>query len=240
MKNIQIYQQLEGARAARGLTVIIDVFRAFTVECMLCANGAAQILPVGSSRAAYEYREAHPDALLIGERRGVMLPGFDYGNSPSQIEHADFTGKTLVHTTSAGTQGIANAIHAEEILTGALVNAAAIAKYINSSPINEISLVCMGLDGTQESPEDTLCAEYIKALALGMHPDISAEANALRYSGGAKFFDPAQSSIFPERDFHLSIRRDVYDFVLKVEPYADDFFIAQKIALPMHPQASRV
>ena len=30
---IQILELIEGARAARGLTVIIDVFRAFTLEC---------------------------------------------------------------------------------------------------------------------------------------------------------------------------------------------------------------
>ena len=42
----------------------------------------------------------------------------------------DLKEKTIIHTTSAGTQGIANAINAEEILTGSLVNAKAIAEYI--------------------------------------------------------------------------------------------------------------
>ena len=32
---IQILQMIEGARKARGLTVVIDVFRAFSLECYL-------------------------------------------------------------------------------------------------------------------------------------------------------------------------------------------------------------
>ena len=118
---IQILHLIEGARAARGTAVVIDVFRAFTVEAYLAQNGAAHIIPVGDKAIAYAYKEVHPDAILVGERQGKILPGFDYGNSPSQLEHADLTGKTVIHTTSAGTQGIANAIHADEILTGSLV-----------------------------------------------------------------------------------------------------------------------
>ena len=45
--NIQILQLIEGAKAARGLTVIIDVFRAFSVEAYLFAQGAEMIIPVG-------------------------------------------------------------------------------------------------------------------------------------------------------------------------------------------------
>ena len=98
---IEILHLIEGARAARGTAVIIDVFRAFTVEAWLAQQGAAHIIPVGDKQIAYDYKQAHPDAVLVGERLGKILPGFDYGNSPSQLEHADLTGKTVIHTTSA-------------------------------------------------------------------------------------------------------------------------------------------
>lgn len=128
---IQILQQLEGAKQAKGLAVIIDVFRAFTTECFFIANGAKEIFAVGDEKIAYALKKEHPDYILAGERKEVMLPGFDYGNSPAKIEKIDFTNKTIVHTTSAGTQGIANASYAEEIITGSFVNASAIAQYIN-------------------------------------------------------------------------------------------------------------
>ena len=44
--NTQILQLIDGAKSARGLTVIIDVFRAFSVEAYLFAQGADKIIPV--------------------------------------------------------------------------------------------------------------------------------------------------------------------------------------------------
>ena len=212
---IRILQLVEGARKARGLTVIIDVFRAFTVEAWLSRNHAAAILPVGSIEEALAYRRAHPGALLCGERGGRMIEGFDFGNSPSAIEHRDLTGRTVVHTTSAGTQGIANAAGAEEIVGGSLVNAAAIARYIRLRNPQQVSLVCMGLAGKEETEEDTLCARYIQSL-LEDKPlaDLDAEIDILKNTSGAKFFDPAQQDVFPEADFHLSTQIDRFDFVL--------------------------
>ena len=215
---IRILQLIEGARAARGLTVIIDVFRAFTVEAWASHQHAACIIPVGDIQTAFDFQKEHPGALLCGERGGRMIDGFDYGNSPSQFEHADLSGKTLVHTTSAGTQGIANAVHADEIIGGSLVNAAAIARYIRMRDPQEVSLVCMGLAGKEETAEDTLCARYIKALLEESGPmDWEKEIAEVKRTDGAKFFDPAQQDVFPERDFHLSTEVDRFSFVLRYE-----------------------
>jgi 2-phosphosulfolactate phosphatase len=106
---IEILQLIDGAKKARGLTVVIDVFRAMTVEAFLMSRGVEKLLPVGDVQIAWDYKASHPDALLCGERGGAIIEGFNFGNSPSAVEHLDFTGKTVVHTTSAGTQGIANA-----------------------------------------------------------------------------------------------------------------------------------
>ena len=218
---IQILHLIEGARAARGTAVVIDVFRAFTVEAYLAKNGAAHIIPVGDKAIAYAYKEAHPDAILVGERQGKILPGFDYGNSPSQLEHADLTGKTVIHTTSAGTQGIANAIYADEILTGSLVNARAIADYLKKNNRQQVSLVCMGLNAERPIEEDTLCAEYIKSLLEGEPMDLTAGIENLKVTSGEKFFDPAQQEVFPERDFWLSTQVDQFDFVLRLKKQPD-------------------
>lgn len=223
---------VEGAREARGLTVVIDVFRAFTVEAYLVRNGAERLFPVGDMNIAYAMKEKDPACVLIGERHGKILPGFDYGNSPSQIEHVDFSGKTVVHTTSAGTQGIANAIHADEILTGSLVNAGAIARYIREKQPEEVSLVCMGLECISPTEEDDLCAEYIQALVeKGGLPGLREKIDDLRRTSGSKFFDPAQQEVFPEADFHLSTQCDIFDFVLKVHPEKDGLYRIEKIVI---------
>lgn len=214
--NIRILELIDGAKEAKGLTVIIDVFRAMTVEAYVIANGAADLIPMGSVEDAYAYRDAHPGTILMGERGGAKCPGFDFGNSPSQVKEFDFTGKTVVHTTSAGTQGVANATGATQMLTGSLVNAKAIAEYIKASGAEEVSLVCMGLAGVESTREDTLCAEYIKALVEGTSIDLAAGIEECKCTSGAKFFDP-NNPVFPEEDFWLSVEADKFDFVLHVE-----------------------
>ena len=215
--NIKILQMIEGAKEAIGITVIIDVFRAFTVEAYLINNGVEKLMPVGDKQIAYDYKKDHNDCILIGERRGIMLEGFDYGNSPSQIENIDFTRKTVIHTTSSGTQGIANAINAKEILTGSLVNAKAIAEYIKSKGAEEVSLVAMGNGGETEADEDTLCAKYIKSLLEGNEMKMDNKIENLKLVAGKRFFNKDLQNIFPERDFYLSTELNKFNFVLKVE-----------------------
>jgi len=218
---IKILQLIEGAKLATGLTVIIDVFRAYSLEAYLLNSGAQKIIPVADAELAYRLKEQHPDMILAGERAGKILPGFDCGNSPSQARALDVHGKTVIHTTSAGTQGIVNAVHADEILGGSLVTARATAEYIRKSGKTDISLVCMGLGAVQPIEEDTLCANYIKALLEGTTIDLAAEIEHLRHTSGAKFFDPAKSDVFPEDDFHMCVDVDKFDFVLKLERSAD-------------------
>ena len=215
--HIKILHMIEGAKRAKGIAVIIDVFRAFTVETYIMNNNAELLIPVGDMQIAYDYKEKDNSCVLIGERHGRILPGFDYGNSPSQIKNIDFTGKTVIHTTSAGTQGIDNAKNADEILTGSLVNAKAIAEYIKRKNPKEISLVCMGLAAKSETEEDNLCAYYIKSLLEGTTIDLKKEIQKLKQTSGARFFDSNQSDVFPEEDFYLSTEVDKFDFILKVE-----------------------
>ena len=222
--NIRILELIEGAQAAKGLTVIIDVFRAMTVEAYVINNGAKDLIPMGSIEDAYRYRVEHPGTLLMGERGGKKCEGFDFGNSPTAVKDFDFTGKTVVHTTSAGTQGIANAIHASEILTGSMVNAKAIAEYIKKSGAGEVSLVCMGLAGVKNTVEDRMCAEYIKATVEGTPFDLAPWVEKCKTDDGKKFFDPEKQEVFPETDFHLSVEADRFDFVLRVVTGPDGLF----------------
>ena len=208
---ISICHLIEGAKKADGLTVIIDVFRAFSLECYLYAMGAREIRPVGRIEEAFAWKNEDPECLLAGERGGKMCEGFDFGNSPSAAEKIDVRGKRIIHTTSAGTQGVVNAVHAEEIIGGALVNARAIAAYIKKKNPEKVSLVCMGNGGVRPAAEDELCAEYIRALLL------DERVQHLRIQGGEHFFDPERQEIFPEADFWRCIEYDKFDFVVRIE-----------------------
>jgi 2-phosphosulfolactate phosphatase len=224
---IKILQLLDGAKDATGLTVIIDVFRAFSTACYVYDRGAVKIFPIGEIDQAYRLKEKNQDFVLIGERNEQKPVGFDFGNSPSQLVAEKIAGKTIVHTTSSGTQGIANAKKADEIITGSFVNAGAIVKYIQQKQPKTVSLVCMGYACEYPTDEDTLCAEWIKKeleapsdlpSGRGIKPKSFAEmVEIIRKSSGARFFDPEKQDWSPQADFELCLDLNRFNFVLKVE-----------------------
>lgn len=222
---IKIPNLIEGGKQAKGLTVVIDVFRAFSVACYVFGNGAEKIIPLGSIDLAYQLKEGNSDYLLIGERGGKKPEGFDYGNSPTQIENIDFSGKTVIQTTTAGTQGIANSANAggvDEIISGSFVNAKAIVNYIKKQNPENVSLVAMGSAGIRKADEDVLCAEYIKNSLEGKANDFSKIVEHLKgYRSALKFFDPDMDWA-PQRDFDFCLSLDKFDFVLKAEPCGDN------------------
>jgi 2-phosphosulfolactate phosphatase len=128
---------LEGARRAKGTTVIIDVFRAFTTAAFVIANGAETIIPVGTIEEAFELRRCNPGWLIMGEVHGHKVQGFDYGNSPDEVSQVDFTGKTVIQRTSSGVQGILTASGADEVLLGSFVTAEATIDYIMRKKASE-------------------------------------------------------------------------------------------------------
>ncbi len=215
--DIEILQLLEGAKKAQGLTIIIDVFRAFSTACYAFGNGIQRIYPVGDLQMAYQLKQQNPDFILVGERNEQKPEGFDFGNSPSQLLEANLTGKTMVHTTSSGTQGIANATGANVILTGSFVNAGAIISYIRKQNPAKVSLVCMGYSCQYPTDEDTLLAVYIKNELEGVANDFHAMVEQLRNGDGARFFSPEKQEWSPAADFDLCLSLNRFDFVLKVE-----------------------
>jgi 2-phosphosulfolactate phosphatase len=213
---VNILQLLEGAKRAEGLTVIIDVFRAFSTACYAIDAGIQGIYPVGDLEKAYQMKLENPDFILVGERNEQKPEGFDFGNSPSQLLEASLNGRIMVHTTSSGTQGIANATGASEILTGSFVNAQAIINYIRKQHPEQVSLVCMGYSCQYPTDEDTLLAVYIKNELEGVPNDFQSMVEQIRNGAGARFFAPEKQKWAPIADFNLCLSLNRFNFVLKV------------------------
>jgi 2-phosphosulfolactate phosphatase len=215
--HIDVLDFVAGSRAARGVVVVIDVSRAFSVAAYAVARGAAAIIPVADVAEARQLKLTHPDAILLGERFAKPLPGFDCGNSPTELERLDMSNKLLIHTSHSGTQGLVNATQADEVLTGALVNCAAIVRYLQARQPRHVTLVRMGHEARERCAEDDLCAEVLLARLQGAVPDVSNLAARLRLAPSAqKFFDPA-CDWAPERDFALCTAIDQFDFVLRLD-----------------------
>ncbi|MBI5011030.1 MAG: 2-phosphosulfolactate phosphatase, partial [Bacteroidia bacterium] len=200
---IEIAEFIEGAKNAEGLAVIIDVFRAFSVECYGFDAGASQIVATSEVAEAIRLRQYYNNSVLVGERDEKKIPGFDFGNSPTEIIKAGLTGKTIIHTTTAGTQGLINAENADIIITGSFVNAAAIVRYIKHINPSVVTLVAMGYRANITADEDIMCAELIKGRLEG-NPKISEKDIAgLQHSSGKRFFNPENIDFSPPTDFFL-------------------------------------
>lgn len=213
---VNLYDLIGGARKASGLTVIIDVFRAFTVAPIVLANGADKIIPVQTIEEAFELKQKYPERILMGERKGVKPDGFDYGNSPHIAKSIDFKGKTVVMTTSAGTRGLLAAQNAQEIITGSFVNISAIVDYIKARSPEVVSIVSMGARGEVSRDEDVCCAKFIRNALEGKENDFNEIVEHLKsYRSASKFFDPSKAN-FPEGDFWCAMDINSYDFVVRL------------------------
>ena len=209
---------IEGAKAARGITVIIDVFRAFSLAPYAFDAGVSAIYPIADIEQARQLKCERPECLLLGERYAQPLDGFDGGNSPAYLSSWPLKNREVIHTTHSGTQGLMHAINADEVLTGALVNASAIVRYIQRRAPQEVTLVRMGYAARERCLEDDICAEILLARLQGHEYPIDLLADQLRQAPASeKFFDPKCQSYAPEQDFWMCAQLDRFDFVLRLE-----------------------
>lgn len=206
--NIKIIEGVEGAKHAKGTAVIIDVLRAATVASYLLNQGVTSITPVSTQEEAFKYKNESPDVLLVGEDQGIKIDGFDLGNSPAEIKQLDLFGKTAIHRSTTGTQGLVNATNAREIIFGSFVSAQPILNYLRAKNPKEITFVPM------YALEDQLFAEYMQDQLLGRNgitlSDIKSKLTQHEWLLSS-FLSP-ENTLFPEEDFHLSLELDVFDF----------------------------
>ena len=218
---VEILEFVEGARKAKGITVIIDVFRAFSVACYAFDAGAAGIIATSGVDHAFGLKKKYANSVLVGERDEKKIPGFDFGNSPTEIIQADLHGKIVIHTTTAGTQGLINATRADMVLTGSFVNAAAIVRFIKSVKPSLVSLVAMGYRATESAGEDLLCADYIKDGLFDRNSVTEEKISSLMNGSGKRFFNPDNINFSPPSDFFLCTMKDRFNFVLRAETRTD-------------------
>lgn len=208
---ITINRLLEGAKTAKGITVVIDVFRASNTIMACLASGANSIIPVGEIDDARKLKKENSTHLLLGERGGIMIEGFDYGNSPVEVSKMNLKTKTVILTTSAGSQGIVYSDKADEIIIGSFANSQAIVDYIKNKNPKIVTLLAIGDSATEPAVEDEECAKYIKAKLLGDKVDFRQMKKNIFASKGADRL----RSLNQEDDLEFCTRLDIYNIVAK-------------------------
>lgn len=141
--------------------VVIDTLRATSTIVTALANGCEQVIPVEEVDQAMEMRNtmSASQTILGGERNAQKMPGFDFGNSPFEYTEQNVHGKTLIMTTTNGTQAIAKARDAVAVYLGAMINGATVAAQLVKQDTDAV-ILCAGTRG-KFSLDDCLTAGYI-------------------------------------------------------------------------------
>ncbi|MBA4117060.1 MAG: 2-phosphosulfolactate phosphatase [Rubrobacter sp.] len=151
-------------RAARdgAAVVVVDAFRASTTIAVLVKKGA-RVVPVASIDEAAAYAGAD---YRIGERGSEKVGGFDFGNSPTEVEAAELEpGATVVLSTTNGTRVIEAAGGAPAILTGAFVNAHAVADELATGAyVERVAVIGCGWEGRRASEDESAAGAILHRL----------------------------------------------------------------------------
>jgi 2-phosphosulfolactate phosphatase len=155
---------------ASDVAIVIDVLRMTTMATTLFSRSLAELAVVADSRAALALaRES--GALLLGERHGLPLPGFDGGNSPLDHLDTDLSGKQAILCTTNGSKAVEAVAEAAHVLLGAIVNDRAVARRALELTDGNVTLVCAGTDGLV-SLDDVLGAGCILQEIRRLEPGV--------------------------------------------------------------------
>lgn len=154
------------------VAVVVDVLRATSTATQALAAGYETVLCAQSIERAIELRA--PGRVLAGERRCVMPPGFQMGNSP--LEAMRVYGHQLVLATTNGAPTIlAAARRAQTVLLGCLLNLDAVVAAIRAE---DVQVVCSGTDDAV-ALEDVYAAGRLCARLEGSRADSARVAEAV-------------------------------------------------------------
>lgn len=209
--------RLQNQPFADDTVVVIDVLRSFTTAAVALARGARAIYPVDGVAAAALLASQIPNAVSVGAiGGGDPVPGFDFGNSPSQIGQADLAGKSLVMTTAAGVRGLQRFSKARRLFAASLVCARASAQAIRLAGADEVCFVITGEWVDRDGDEDIACADYIEALLRGEAVEPEAFSQRVRASDFGQRFAAGSWPNLPTADLKIAAHPDLFDFAMQV------------------------
>ncbi len=164
--------------------VLIDIFRATTTIPLMIYRGAASIIPVRTVTDTRKIKSKNPEYLTSGERYGIRIPGFNYGNSPSVIMNTDLTGKTLLFTSTNGIKVLFKIVaYPGDIYISSFVNFSATYNAVKDK--EDVSIIVSNRpDGI--SDEDYIYANMLKNRLEGNDVNVQEYCNQIRNSHGAK------------------------------------------------------
>ena len=192
------------------IVVVIDVLRATSAICTAFDNGIKSIIPVPTVEEALEYQKK---GFLVGaERKGQIVEGFDFGNSPYSYMKEEFKGKEVVLSTTNGTKSIDVAKDADTVVIGSLLNLNVLCEWLEKQDKNVLCL-CSGWQD-KFNLEDTICAgaiseHLLKTGKFMSDDDASVAAKYLYLSAKNNNLGYLKSSSHRRRLKKLNLNKDI-------------------------------
>ncbi len=175
------------------IVVVIDILRATSSMVYGIHNGAKAIIPVALVEDCLNYKGL--DYLLAAERNGEVVAGYDFGNSPFSYTKEKVEGKTIVLTTTNGTQALHMArARAHQVVIGSFLNLETLCLWLQTQD-KHVLLLCAGWKG-QFNLEDTLFS--------------GAVVNRLRHA-----FSHFDDSSVAAEDLYLLAKKDLRAYLTK-------------------------
>jgi 2-phosphosulfolactate phosphatase len=200
---------IDGARAARGIVVVIDVLRAFTVSAYALAGGAKECILVPTIAEARALKAKIPGSVICAEEEALPVPGIPISNSPTQISAASLKDCILIQRSSAGTTVISAVESAEALYAASLVVARATVNACLARRPATLTLIA-----SADHPEDHACGAYMECLLRGEEPDIDLLLQPVRQSERFRRAASGRWPGFPASDLDLSLVPDRFDFAM--------------------------
>ena len=192
------------------IVVVIDVLRATSAICAAFQNGIKSIIPVATIEEAREYQKK---GYLVGaERKGQIVEGFDFGNSPYSYMKDELKGKEVVLSTTNGTKALSIVSDAPIVVVGALNNLDALCEWLALQDKNVLCL-CSGWQD-KFNLEDTICAGAIsdKLISTGKFKSDEDSSIAAKYLYLSAWDNPLgylKSSSHRKRLKNLNLNEDI-------------------------------
>lgn len=142
--------------------VVIDVLRATTTIATALDAGAEAVQAFSNIEDLIRQSDSWlPEKRLrAGERGGVMVEGFDLGNSPLACTSQIVKDKRLFLTTTNGTRALQRVEKSPQVIAAAQVNRKTAVNYLLEKQPKTVWMVGSGWQGDY-SVEDTACAGAI-------------------------------------------------------------------------------
>jgi 2-phosphosulfolactate phosphatase len=154
-------QQVAPPLVTGRVVCVIDVLRASSTIATALANGARNIVPLASAdeviTRAKQFERSK--VVLAGEQKMHAVPGFDAGNSPGEFTNEAVDGKTVLLSTTNGTNAILALQGARDVVVGAYVNFSAVLALLRVALRGgtDVTIICAGRE-RHFSLEDAACA----------------------------------------------------------------------------------